>query len=299
LTGPQSKGCSVSLSSPALSPILVYLKSDNTSVTVPNTVTVPVGSTNAAFNAVSANVDNGQSATLTASATGVSRKILLHLYPGQAILTALSAFSCGDQSLSGPQTHACSVNLSSAAMAPFAITLSSDNPAVVVPASVTVGQGASSAGFNLTAAAVNSPQSVTLTASANGISKTQVVQLLATTASSPAPAPAPPPAPTPTPTPAPPTSPAPAPAQTTQYQVELSWNAPSDSNDAVAGYKVYRSPSGTTAYQLLTTSIDAQTTYTDSTVQLGQTYDYYVTSVDSPGAESTPSNTTTVPIPAE
>jgi fibronectin type 3 domain-containing protein len=40
-----------------------------------------------------------------------------------------------------------------------------------------------------------------------------------------------------------------------------------------------------------------QTTFTDANVQSGQTYLYYVTSVDSSGAESSPSNSTTVTIP--
>jgi hypothetical protein len=80
------------------------------------------------------------------------------------------------------------------------------------------------------------------------------------------------------------------------HQVDLSWLPPSGSSIGISGYNVYRAPSGGTSYALLN-SLDAQTAYSDSGVQSGQTYNYYVTSVDSSGAESVPSNITTVSIP--
>ena len=82
-----------------------------------------------------------------------------------------------------------------------------------------------------------------------------------------------------------------------QYVVDLTWNAPVDSPDPVAGYDIFRSTGSSSAYQLLNLIPDRQTTYVDSSVQLGTTYNYYVTSVDRSGAQSGPSNTITVPIP--
>jgi fibronectin type 3 domain-containing protein len=81
------------------------------------------------------------------------------------------------------------------------------------------------------------------------------------------------------------------------YQVSLSWDAPSSSPDPVAGYNVYRSPDGASTYQQLNTAVVTQTSYVDTGVQDGQSYDYIVESVDSSGIESAPSNTATVPIP--
>ena len=81
------------------------------------------------------------------------------------------------------------------------------------------------------------------------------------------------------------------------YQVTLNWQAPSSSTDPVAGYHVYRAPSGTTSYALLNSTLDTQTTYSDTNVQSGSSYDYMVKSVDAAGAESSPSNLTTVTIP--
>ena len=77
------------------------------------------------------------------------------------------------------------------------------------------------------------------------------------------------------------------------HQVDLNWVAPTGSS--VAGYNVYRAASGTGAFALLNSA--GTTTYVDTTVQSGNSYDYQVTSVNSAGTESAPSNTTTVAIP--
>jgi fibronectin type 3 domain-containing protein len=80
-------------------------------------------------------------------------------------------------------------------------------------------------------------------------------------------------------------------------EVDLSWDAPSSSPVPIVGYNIYRSTGGSAAYQLLNSSVDAQTTYVDSTVQAGLTYDYIVESVDSFGVESVPANEATATIP--
>jgi hypothetical protein len=80
-------------------------------------------------------------------------------------------------------------------------------------------------------------------------------------------------------------------------QVDLSWDAPSSSSDPVAGYDIYRATGSSSSHQLLTTSVDTQTTYMDSTVQSGTVYTYYVESVDSSGMQSTPSSPVSVSIP--
>jgi hypothetical protein len=81
------------------------------------------------------------------------------------------------------------------------------------------------------------------------------------------------------------------------YEVNLSWDAPTSSPDPVAGYNVYRSPSGSGSYVQLNSAVVAGTAYVDSDVQNGQTYDYIVESVDAAGVTSSPSNTAVVPIP--
>ena len=81
------------------------------------------------------------------------------------------------------------------------------------------------------------------------------------------------------------------------HSVSLTWTAPTSSADPVAGYNVYRSASGSTTFTLLTTSVDTQTTYVDSTVTSGTMYTYEVKSVDKTGVDSVASNEFTVTIP--
>jgi fibronectin type 3 domain-containing protein len=85
--------------------------------------------------------------------------------------------------------------------------------------------------------------------------------------------------------------------QAVSYQVELSWDAPVSSPDPVAGYNVFRAPTGTTSYQQLNTSAVTVTNYVDGNVQNGTTYDYMVQSVDASGVSSDPSDTYTAAIP--
>jgi hypothetical protein len=85
--------------------------------------------------------------------------------------------------------------------------------------------------------------------------------------------------------------------ESASHQVTLIWDAPSSSTDPVAGYHVYRSNGGSSAYTLLNSSVDTQTTYVDTNVQSGATYYYIVKSVDAAGVESTASNGATATIP--
>jgi hypothetical protein len=86
-------------------------------------------------------------------------------------------------------------------------------------------------------------------------------------------------------------------AQGQAHQSNLTWDAPQGSSHPIVGYKIYRSTSGNAQYQLLNPSVIAQTNFTDSSVQSGMTYQYYVVAVDSSGAQSSPSNTAEVAIP--
>jgi fibronectin type 3 domain-containing protein len=83
---------------------------------------------------------------------------------------------------------------------------------------------------------------------------------------------------------------------TVQYEVDLSWNAPSSSADPVAGYNVYRSADGG-SFTRMNSSPDDQVSYSDTAVQSGATYIYQVTSVDANGVESSPSNQFTLSLP--
>jgi hypothetical protein len=79
-----------------------------------------------------------------------------------------------------------------------------------------------------------------------------------------------------------------------QHTVSLSWTA---STSTVVGYNVYRGRQSGGPYAVLNSAADASTTYTDSTVQAGQTYYYVVTAVDSSGNESVNSNQAQAVVP--
>lgn len=69
------------------------------------------------------------------------------------------------------------------------------------------------------------------------------------------------------------------------------------STSTVVGYNVYRGTQSGGPYAVLNSAADAATTYTDSTVQAGQTYYYVVTAVDSSGNESVNSNQAQAVVP--
>jgi hypothetical protein len=82
--------------------------------------------------------------------------------------------------------------------------------------------------------------------------------------------------------------------QQSQHSVALSWDA---STSQVIGYNVYRRTGSSGSYAKLNASVNATTSYTDTSVQSGQTYDYVTTAVDSSNVESAYSNQATAAIP--
>src|SRR5882762_9542193 len=78
------------------------------------------------------------------------------------------------------------------------------------------------------------------------------------------------------------------------HSAALSWTA---STSVVAGYNLYRGTVSGGPHSKLNSSLIGPTTYTDSTVQSGQTYFYVVTAVDASNVESAYSNTISAIIP--
>jgi Abnormal spindle-like microcephaly-assoc'd, ASPM-SPD-2-Hydin len=82
--------------------------------------------------------------------------------------------------------------------------------------------------------------------------------------------------------------------QSSQHSVALSWNP---STSQIIGYNVYRRIGSSGSYSKLNPSLNATTSYTDTSVQSGLTYDYVTTSVDASNLESAYSNPATAAIP--
>jgi len=82
------------------------------------------------------------------------------------------------------------------------------------------------------------------------------------------------------------------------YEVDLSWTTPASSNP-IAGYYVFREDStgGSTYFEQLNFAMDETTVYTDSHVQSGVSYAYFVIAVDTLGNYSLASNVTAEQVP--
>ena len=79
------------------------------------------------------------------------------------------------------------------------------------------------------------------------------------------------------------------------HSVQLQWDASTSSN--VVGYNVYRGSRSGGPYLRLNASLITGLSFTDATVQSGQTYFYVTTSVDSSQVESLFSNEVSAIIP--
>ncbi len=270
LVGSGTDNCFVELNGQAGSGgVTVNLASTSAAVAVPASVTIPENATEIAFVATVAAVPAAQSAILTATAGGISESFALQLNAALRVLSANAAqVSFGLVAVNSTATQ--SVTLTS-----------SGTEAVTIQSTSLTGSGFSLGGLALPVT-LNPGQSTLLQLQfvptiAGAVAGQVTISSNATAGGTMA-----------------------IPVSGTggvPYAVSLTWAAPTSSADAVVGYKVYRSISGASSYLLLNSAVNAGTAFTDTTVANGQSYVYYVTSVDVAGVESAPSNTFDVTIP--
>jgi hypothetical protein len=271
MTSAGTDSCTVTLNVAAASGgFAVSLASNNSAVTVPASVTVAAGATTAGFTATVLSVSTAQTVTLTASANSFADTFTLQLGAGVPTLSInATSIAFGDVLVGSPVTQ--SVTLSSTGTAPVTVNAASVSGA---------GFSVSGATFPLT---LNPTQTATLsvefspTAALLGLLSGSLTITSNSSTN--------------------PTASIPLSATGETPQVNLAWDAPSSSPDPVAGYNVYRAPSGSTTYQLLSSVSNSQLAYTDTGVQAGLTYDYIVESVDASGVTSAPSNMASVTLP--
>jgi hypothetical protein len=254
----------------------VNLSSNSAAVQVPSTVNVPSGSSSVTFSATISAVSSPQTVTITAHTWNSTVTVTLQLSPsgssgtsGPAWSIASSNVAFGNVAVNTTATQ--SVQINSTGSQALTINSGTESGAgfslsgMTFPVTLNPGQ---SALLNITfapTAATTYTGSVTLMSNASS-GGTATIAVSGT-------------------------------GQASSYSVDLTWSAPSSSSDPVAGYNVYRSSDGGSTYQLLNSSPDANTTYTDSTVQSGASYQYYVESVDAQGNTSGPSNSWSATIP--
>jgi hypothetical protein len=160
----------LSVGAPAGGLVVTLTSSNTAAATVPATTTIFLSS--GTFPITTLVAATNRTTTITASANGVSRTATLTVL-GTAAPPLLSALTVNPTSVTGGTSAQGTVSLTSAAPAGgFAVSLSSNNTAAAVPASVSVAQGAASASFAIPTSAVTFPTPLTLTASAAGVTRT-------------------------------------------------------------------------------------------------------------------------------
>ncbi len=155
---------------------VVGLTSSNPAVlSVPSQMTVPPGAATAQFTFTSTAVTATTSVQITATYAGLSRSVTVSVIPA-----ALNSVTFATPSIPGGSTQTTNrVTLTGPAPAGgLTVALTTTTPAITPASTVTVPEGATSANFSLTAAAVQSSTPVSITARAGSVAKTAAATVL-------------------------------------------------------------------------------------------------------------------------
>ncbi|MDR3727250.1 MAG: hypothetical protein P4K86_09435 [Terracidiphilus sp.] len=153
------------------------MTSSNADVSVPTTLVVPAGSTSTGFTAKMSSTLSGGSANLTASYNGSSKVVNLVTSAASGI-TTITGLSCSSTSLSSPGSGSCSLSINKPAQSTgIGIALKTSGTGVSVPAWVVVPAGGTTTAFTVNAASGLSAETVTLSATVQGLSTTLQLQV--------------------------------------------------------------------------------------------------------------------------
>jgi len=164
----------VTLNGPApVGGIAVNLSSNTLSATVPSSVTVAAGATSGTFTITTSGVSTVTNANITASQGGASFNALLTINP--ATFTSLTL---SPTTVVGGNPSTGTVTLSGVAPSSgLKLSLSSSNKTAVVPQSITIPAGQSSATFAVSTTTVTAATSATITASLSGTPQSAVLTI--------------------------------------------------------------------------------------------------------------------------
>jgi hypothetical protein len=248
--------------------LYIALRSNNPAVTVPSGVTVSYYAGSKGFSANIGAVSTSQTAVITATLNGISKSFSIYLSPSSATAAKMSvnakSIGFGSVVLNSPQEQA--VTISSTGTAPLTL-----NSAAVTGTGFSI----SAAKFPVT---LNPGQSMALQVQFDPLKAgTFTGQLSIVSNVS--------------------TASIPLSGTGASHQVELNWNPPSNSSDPIVAFNIYRALSGSSSFARLNSTPDQSASYTDGSVQSGTAYDYKVTSLDSAGLESAPSNKISIIVP--
>ncbi len=176
VNAPGASTCTVALTGATPGAVSISLQSNNTSVTIPDSVNIGAGQNSATFTATVAAVVSNQSAVLTASLNGISQTFTLTANAN--VTTQLTSVACTPSSLGSNAASTCAVTLNTAATSVVTVALASSSGLLLVPTNVTVPVGQSTASFTATSGIVGSSQNATVTAALNGLTQQTVINLV-------------------------------------------------------------------------------------------------------------------------
>jgi uncharacterized protein (TIGR03437 family) len=176
IAAPGSSTCTVGISQGASGGFYVNLLPANGDAMTPQNVLIPLGTSSATFTATVGNVPNDETSTIEAYVNFSTVLFQLSITAQQQI----TSVSCDTVGLAAGQTSTCTVTANKASGTASVVSLSSNNPLLSIPNTVTLPAGSLTAQFTAVAGAVASSQSATITAtwtSANPVSVTTIVRL--------------------------------------------------------------------------------------------------------------------------
>lgn len=184
VVGGNSSAGTVTLSAPApASGIVVFLSSNNPVAQVPASVTIAANATAANFQVTTNSVSTATSAMISGTYGTTTRNATLTVNP---VTVTLSSFSLSPASVAGGNSSTGTVTLSGSAPAGgIVVSLSTNNSAVQVPASVTVAANTTTSNFVVTTGNVSSTTTAAVSGSYN--STTRIATLTVTPAAVPVP----------------------------------------------------------------------------------------------------------------
>ncbi|MBX3119524.1 MAG: SBBP repeat-containing protein [Fimbriimonadaceae bacterium] len=159
--------------------IVVALSSNNAAATVPASITIPVGATTGTFTVSSVPVAVNTLVTITGDY--FVGAVLTHTATANVNITAPTAtnLTIAPSTVAGGQSATGTLTVSGPApTGGLTATLSSNSGAAVVPASVTVPQGTTTASFQITTNAVAATTVATITATVNASNRQATLTIL-------------------------------------------------------------------------------------------------------------------------
>ena len=149
---------------------VVSLASANPAASMPSSITVPASASSANFTVSTSPVTAPTAGNITASYGDVTKSATFTVNP--PVPVALLALSLNPKTVVGGSNSVGTVTLNKVTSSPVVVSLAGSKPKnVMVPASVTVPAGASSAAFNISTTSTNKKINATISASYGGATK--------------------------------------------------------------------------------------------------------------------------------